>query len=364
LDEDKLPPAKSFMNLLNTGMISDFSGNEFILSGELKFLQNNGGVFKTVTKKLNYSIQLTKEINLPGEVISDNKIIVETKIIETKVIKDHSENEIISATKFSVYSQCPLKYDLIYQKSFNKLIEEQRSWDKRNWKAKRFEFNDSENISLSMEDQIPSDRLSSDLKGKIIHKILERNPTVENLSELISITFSSLPNPLAGIDSIQSIKDELESFLESEEYNYLSSFRNFYNEYEIYLKQDNFYLLGIIDKLIIEDDKIIIVDYKTDNINETEIADRAGIYKNQLLFYSYILKEYFKSAHKIESRIEFIKHPNKRVIFQFDEKNRLEINQKLKDFIKNLRTNNFNPNLDHCSNCVFSNSPNKCVAIS
>ena len=53
--------------------------------------------------------------------------------------------------------------------------------------------------------------------------------------------------------------------------------KNAKSEFEIYCEEGEHYLYGIIDKLIIETDKLIIVDYKTDNISQEQLISRAGI---------------------------------------------------------------------------------------
>lgn len=74
----------------------------------------------------------------------------------------------------------------------------------------------------------------------------------------------------------------------------MSAFKNYKNEFEIYLKENDYFLYGIIDKLIIENDKAIIVDYKTDTIEEKEIQGKIENYINQLSFYSYIVSKLFQ----------------------------------------------------------------------
>ena len=246
-------------------------------------------------------------------------------------------------------------------------MEEQQKWNKWKQGRTRFEFNDSEKISLSNEDQFPADSLSASVKGRIIHKVLQQNPNSENLAGVIKENISAYINSVNKDElfeiSAVNIEKEMVPFINSDEYKFLNAFEKYYNEYEVYLKENNYYLFGIIDKLILADGKIIIVDYKTDNIAESEIEERAKKYHNQLAFYSYILKSFFVEVNEIEGRIEFINQPQKPVIFNYNQNNWQELKTVIKNFIIHLRENNFNPNLEHCRYCGFFLNKKKCVAI-
>ncbi len=367
LKEGKFPSAKSFLYLLQNGLGIDFNKNEFLLQGNLKFLENKNGEFLSNEKNISNRIQILKNSDLPEINFGKPDETFTKRQFNIGDIPDHSKNEIISATKFSVFSQCTLKYKLIYLNGFNKLMEEQQKWNK--WKHGRFwfDFNDSEKISLANEDQFPTDLFSASIKGRIYHKILQQNPTEENLSKIIKENVSANINSVNEEEildfSASRFEDEIIPFINSDEYKYLNSFKNFHNEYEIYLKEDNYFLFGIIDKMIFTNKKIIIIDYKTDNIKATEIEERAGNYQNQMSFYSYILRGIFRNISEIECRIEFLKQPGIPIIFKYNEDNWKELKLRIKYFINHLRENNFNPNLEHCRYCGFFLNSKKCVAI-
>ncbi len=367
LKEDKMQQKNSFIYLLKKGLGIDLDKNEFSLQGDVKFLESKKGEYLTTKKNISSKTRILNysDIPEPDYELSDRR--PEEKLIAVKDISDHSKNEIISATKYSVFCQCPLKYKLIYQNGFNKIMEEQQNWNQQKQRKTRFEFNDSEKISLSNEEQFPSDSLSASVKGRIIHKVLQQNPDPENLSDIIKENISAYDNSINKEDmsnlTESNIEEEIISYINSDEYKFLNSFEKFHNEYEIYLKENNYYLFGIIDKLVYTNDKIIIVDYKTDNIADSEIEIRANTYQHQLGFYSYIIKGYLKEVKEIEGRIEFIKHPGKPVKYKYNEHNWMKLNTGIKNFINNLRENNFNPNFEHCSNCGFFLNSKKCVAI-
>lgn len=68
-----------------------------------------------------------------------------------------------------------------------------------------------------------------------------------------------------------TLKSDLKKVQESDfAKNYLS-LPSYKNEFEIYIKENDYYLHGITDRIIFDKDKIIICDYKTDNIGSEEI---------------------------------------------------------------------------------------------
>ncbi len=66
------------------------------------------------------------------------------KIFGTKPILDIPEGEIISATKLSVFHQCPVKYKLIYELGFSELFNRYNKWQKKSKKRKTYEFKQGE----------------------------------------------------------------------------------------------------------------------------------------------------------------------------------------------------------------------------
>jgi CRISPR/Cas system-associated exonuclease Cas4 (RecB family) len=108
--------------------------------------------------------------------------------------------------------------------------------------------------------------------------------------------------------------------------------------------------------------RLIIVDYKTDDIDENEINERADNYITQLKLYAYIVKKLLKDVSSIQLRIIFLKHPTKVVIVNLSEKEGEQIKQEVKQFLDSVRKNNYKPNNNHCSSCSFSINYNTCIS--
>ncbi len=361
----------SFMGMLLSGL--DIDLNEKIYSNKklLKCLIKHEENYSTDEKEIELNIPIVNEIEevdiknfLPEESIEGKKVIK----IET--ISDEPSGEIISATKVAVFEQCPLKYQLTYEFGFSPLQNQYRKWfitSKKNSNQAAFEFNEKENLitaeALGEESEIKN---HAEVKGRIIHKVLQDEITFEEAEkyvpkaikdELGFLTYNS--EFAASLE--ESMLSLLKIFFSSEEYKKLKSYKSYKNEFEVYLKEKDFYLYGIIDKLIRDDNKIIIADYKTDDIAEEDIPDRSQSYLIQLKFYAYIVSKLFKNIEEFEIRLIFIKHPEKVVKQNLIKKDFIPLQQKLDIMVNSVRKGNFNKNLNHCGKCLFAINFSKCI---
>jgi hypothetical protein len=152
----------------------------------------------------------------------------------------------------------------------------------------------------------------------------------------------------------------LSGFYHSSEYNNLSKYSTYKNETEIYLNEKDFYLYGIIDKLITDGDKYIIVDYKTDDIEKELIENRAKYYLNQLNFYVYIVSKLHREFDEIEIRLVFLKFPDNPFVINYNRKNIVELRKDILKIINRILGEEYPKNLSHCYECNFSIN-NKCI---
>jgi ATP-dependent helicase/nuclease subunit A len=362
----------SILGMLASGFGLDFNSDELNLSSKLKFAKAEGNKFITNEKEISTTIKVTKTIDKVYPVNAD-EITIPTDIkLNAQVIKDQPEGEFISATKVAVYKQCPLKYQLTYEFGFTKLFNSYKTWIMKksslNKSYNKFEFSDGESAidKEIMSDEKKEKNNYSDVKGRIIHKLLQKEI---NKSECEEFIIESLKNELDVFDYTENLLSELKSkilglvtiFLDSSLYRELKLYKNYRNEFEIYIKENDYFLYGIIDKLIIEENKFIIIDYKTDDITEQEIKERAEAYLPQLEFYSYIVKQYFNKKCEIELKIAFIKHPD--MVFSKTAGNIdfEKIGKEIKKMVINIREGNFSKNLDHCSKCLYAIRQEKCI---
>lgn len=204
------------------------------------------------------------------------------------------------------------------------------------------------------------------MKGIIIHKILQNEVSEQFLETFIEDSLKSELDAFEYSDKISStlkedILNDIKAFYCSAFYGSLKSFPNYKNEFEIYIKENDYFLYGIIDKLLIENNKFTIVDYKTDDISKEEINERAENYLPQLEFYSYIVSQFFGKKHEIELNLAFIKHPDKIFKRSINSDDFVKISLEIKEMVSVFRNGKFSKNLDHCNKCLYALRQEGCI---
>ncbi len=364
---DKKNKLNSFTDLLMSALETDFSQSYFSIDGNLDFLVKSHNAFTVVNRKINVQIPQLKDVELID--IKDEKELNKElgDNFLTDAYKDHSKGEIISATKFSVFKDCPLKYNLFYNLNLNAITSDYNKWLKYYMQDDGFEFNPNEQKKIIFEENNVEAHINSNIKGRIIHKILQSKTSTAEVENVVNKFFQ---NEKISVEDINQTNKKLKedivksviTFLESKENKFLNSFKSFKNEFEVYCKHEGFYLFGIIDKVLFKDNKIIIVDYKTDNILGSQIKTRGEKYLSQLNFYALILNRIYPLFSEVEVRIIFLKYPHKPFVKMFTKKDENKIKSALSNLIFSIRNNNYSVNLDHCSQCIFSTNYNRCIA--
>ena len=361
----------SFIGLLHDGLNIDFDSPQFKLKSILKMLIKKGNKYIDDEKELEIEIPIIKKLPPYTFVEAEVKQSMPLNSFLTKNIIDKPFGEIISATKLSVYNQCPLKYQLIYELGFSDLMIENRNWlDDREQinKSKQFDFNSKEEelLSISNEEEIgKTDTKFAQIKGTVVHRLLSEEITEAELSAKVDIYLKNMIDKVKWQSNQFShlkrdIIDDLLNYFKSKNYSFIKELADYRNEFEIYHQHKDYYIYGIIDKLIIAKDKIIIVDYKTDSIAIDEVNERANQYFNQLKFYSYIASKLFKVISNFELRLVFLKHSNEFLSLNIGSQDLSKIEENIEIMVKKVRNQTLEKNLDHCKNCIFSIN-NKCI---
>jgi ATP-dependent helicase/nuclease subunit A len=350
----------SFASLINEGLNQDFQKKSINISGDLTFLNKEDDVYFNTTKEIKVEIPVIRSIkdsdplNAKERHRSNNRKLVLSKI------KDNSTGEVVSATRFSIFYDCPFKYNLLYNYKVGDLFNQLNKDYSSSAFGAQDDYNRNELSSYLLDDDSKGKDYAI-FKGKMIHYILSKNISKENLAQFVKEQIENNFNE----QNYSSLNDvfikEILLFYNSNEFHLINSFPNYKNEFEVYLKQDDYYLFGILDKLIITEKKLVIVDYKTDNIDETEINIRAEKYLPQLKFYSYIISRLFNKKHKIEGKIIFVKYPDNPFVFNYDEGSDKQIKSTLKEMINSIRNSNYSVNLKVCKECIFLGDNSQCI---
>ena len=353
----------SFLGTLLSSLNYDEDKNEINISTKLNYLVTERDNYQNKIQDIQFNIPIINSIEVLSEFEGTNIEKNDSdKEINLQAIIDNQSEEIISATKIAVYSQCPQKYNFTYDLGLTNLYENYKNAISEKSVNKEFEFTSKELTEDNNNDITTNKTLPADLKGKIIHRILQENIELSRLEDLLNkIINESNINNRSKKDFVDDIKNDLSNFYSSKIYTEINSYSNYKNEFEVYLKENDYYLFGIIDKIIFDENSITIIDYKTDNISTEQINDRIENYLPQLIFYSYIIMKLFTSVKNINIKLIFIKHPDNLFSKSITNKELNSFGSYLKEAVKNMRIHNYNKNLKHCSKCLFTDLNGNCI---
>ncbi|MCX6171166.1 MAG: UvrD-helicase domain-containing protein [Ignavibacteriales bacterium] len=341
----------TFLHLFSEGLETDFTTDKISLSSQVDYMKFSDDKYESFARTVSLTIPVTTKLDETVSAISAAEQKKEEIIQLTQKINDVPKREIISATKISMFTQCPVKYQLTYELGYStiyKLIKE---------KTNDYEFSSNEDDEMRPFGQI---------KGRLIHAALKDEISGEKLqtfllSKIAAEDFSE--NETVRNKFITTIVNDLEQFYKSAGYSEISSSKNYKNEFEIYCEEGEHYLYGIIDRLIIEKDKLIIIDYKTDNITSEQLISRTEDYLPQLKFYAYILSKLFRECDLFELRIIFLKYADHTGSYQINRNDLKIFGTELNEATSKIYSEQFKPNLNHCSKCHYALEGNKCVKL-
>lgn len=352
LKSDANPSNQSFLALFKEGLrIEEFDGIKE-LSGNITFMREEKNGFTNSETQISIELPFIKQIEVENEIVKNEFYEIENLGFQIKInsVSDFEQNEIISASKISVYNQCPLKYNLVYDLGFTPLFYKEKQKDLS------LDFS-NENSDLNIS-------LPANVQGSIIHKLLEEETIRENLGNRVEelLLLSS------GMLSANELKEAklaiitmINNYYDSDIYRSISSFDNYRNEYEIYIKQKDFYLYGIIDKIIIENGTAQIIDYKTDSLKKYSAQEKLENYKYQLMFYAYLVNRMNPSIENIICKLIFIEAPDEKASINVTKEMLQEFETNMHNGITAMRNSIYNKNKSHCKSCYFSDKNYNCI---
>ncbi len=345
------PHRDSFYELLQQGIGNDLSGDLIQLEDNIEFMEKGDGEYTFRKRPRKDEIMIIRKlVDFPG-IINIEPQPKQRKQYLLGEITDLPNKEIISATKISMFSQCPVKYELTYELGYPPVFNIIKKFSEN-----EYEFNSKEDEEL---------RTFSSLKGRVIHNVLKDNIAIEN-TELIVDNYltAELMNHSDAADKLKKIiSHDLSKFYKSDIFKKLQSYEEFRNEYEIYSEEGENYLYGIVDKLILSTDGLIIVDYKTDDISPDRILERSAGYFKQLTFYAYVLSKYFIDYNKFVLQLIYIKHPEQFITKELNRSDMVLFREELLDAINEIHNRKYKANLNHCPQCHFAMEGNVCVKL-
>lgn len=358
LAEDQNYKGDSFLHLITTGLGINLKSDKHFISGELEFLVNKNSRYANERKGLALEIPIQYYIDIDEHSILESVNKINQLELNIEQLEPPLEKDIISATKVAVYSQCPVKYMLTYEYGFG-FINSVFKQNKNSFTELESQYSDKSENSDNGSSEI---NILSTSKGTLIHYLLEKN--FQNAEVVDEINKYLIKEGLSGDQlkkSTESIVNDYRMFTNSDIYRTINSYKNHRNEFRIYLNDEGIFLYGIPDKIVLSDDQLILVDYKTDDISKDEIEKRADNYQIQLKFYMFLAQKLFSDYNSFRLILIFIKHPDKPVIKNYNTEEFFLVKREISDIIKGIIQKNFWKNTDHCGICVYSDRSKKCI---
>ena len=365
---------KSALRMLLKGLGKESVPEEdfTVTSGQLKIARDVDGEHK---EEIIDSLELIVKILNPEpieNITSESPVITRQRVktvISTGKIEKKYSGEIISASKYLTWYQCPFKYYLTYISGLAGIPGLEDFFLPQPDEIETPYDPADDNGLARTEGELPGAPVGNTgaAIGTVIHDYLATaRPGVTLLNAVTSITgmlTGEDPTLLKSRERIISRSVEiLTRYLSTDVAKTISGYTNFRNEEELFIRYSDFYLMGVIDKLVILEDKIIIIDYKTDR----DPAHSLERYREQLRFYAYICSLVYPRINTFELRLVYLVDPE---VVQPETLSRGEltmIKAKIDSLITVLRgsfaSGEFNKNTSHCGECRFSFNTGNCLA--
>lgn len=148
--------------------------------------------------------------------------------------------------------------------------------------------------------------------GTLTHLVLQNiDYKKEYTAETLNILVDSLIKKELILDSEKSLidLDIIINFLNSNLAKRIKNSQKIYKEQAFITKYENHILNGVIDLFFIENNHIILIDFKTDNVNDYNLNERINHYTKQIKLYKYALENAY-SMPVIESYLYFLRYKN------------------------------------------------------
>lgn len=339
--DEKIIP-NSFLSFLFDHLKYDPNSPVIKLYGKLPIDKLDGTGINEVDFGLSIAIN---NFQATEELLKNNETEMKIPQINLKEkIRRVQSGEIISASKINIFNQCPQKYNLIYNIGLDQVMKK-----------------------LQVQKKIlkSSSGIEANVIGSAIHFVLQNDCGNQDLQSLIQSAVNEFIPQVAQEEKTKFIEELellLKKYLTSDIYKKVISYKNYHNEFQIYIEDGNYYLFGIIDKVVIKDEEIIIIDYKTDIVTNKNRDFKVSNYIYQLKFYAYLALKYFGIKKNIELNLIFIRTPEKSFSQKFSYIDLINFGGEINKIVARIRNRKYEYNFNHCPKCQFLFNEN-CIAL-
>ncbi len=257
--------------------------------------------------------------------------------IMTENIDSLSSSEIISASQYSTFMNCPRSFYLKYILN--------------TWRLEDFMIDSSFTVT--------SDRPGIDPKarGTAIHKLLERAGAIEEDKADIrqKLHEAGLQWEKEDENYIDELADSLLRFVKTDIYKEIINSPDPKREFEIYARFDDFYLHGIIDLLHINGNTAYIYDYKTDRVTGDSIKQKTAYYRKQLEFYALLVSRLNPGLTEFVLNLVFINNASEHQSVLLKKEDIISAERSIMRMVEMIRRREFPEARTSCLNCYCKN---------
>ncbi|GFN34283.1 UvrD-helicase domain-containing protein [Tepidimicrobium xylanilyticum] len=244
---------------------------------------------------------LPKKLSIEGEAQQEEFLLLKTlKGYDQKVFTR------VSPSQFVEFNQCRRKFFLNYYTRLSIEID-------------------------SDEIETESPIIDSITKGEIIHKFCQYYKKGINPGELMERIVNSF-----GLEYNRDIEQELKVYMENYIKHCSEDYDIFYTEKEFYLKVDDVYIRGKIDRINIKDGKAEILDFKTNRVCNKE--NLVKMYEPQIQLYANAFKRI--ANMEIERAAIVFLETGEMVEIRTDKESLEKNYEDLREFIRFINSNN------------------------
>jgi ATP-dependent helicase/nuclease subunit A len=244
--------------------------------------------------------------------------------------------EIFSATRIRVFRDCPAHYFLRYNLGMPQ---------------------GSSLASGEEAEELLDAEFPPDLRGRIFHSVMEQIDHLppsglrSEIQRLLSLEVSPAGKRLAGL--LEDVHRMVRGVVDSPFWRQVSNGTQSRTEFTISAVLGEDYLSGTMDRVYQDrDGRWHVLDYKTDRVEPSKLAERAEEYWPQLEFYALLIHRYFRSEPVVAELI-FAAVPQQVLRREFSSAALLDAQSGISSVISRIKANDFPPRVSSCPHCPF-----------
>ncbi len=235
--------------------------------------------------------------------------------------------ETFSVTQLATYAYCPTRFYLQHQLRLP-------------------------DTQIEANKPLASDR-NGTARGMAVHHVLAKLRTKADCEQDLEPLINAAVRSTGGVVSAKTIRHHVQSFLESETGKVALAAQESHCERHIYAQIGGHTIHGIVDRLIKDGDGLWrIIDYKTDVIEQLELADRASHYRPQIELYAFLVHRLYPEQGTIPITM-FFTHLAEAYSMALTAKDLQDVERAWLKRVEKIQSGRFEKDTAHCPLCPY-----------